>query len=313
MSRSGSDHSVPADLLLVVASVVFAAVVAFSPAGAWTPLAIVVGIPFVVLVPGYALVSAVFPRAGEAAPGATTRTSWLARLGLSVGGSVVAVAVVGGVLDFTIWGFQRTAVVGGLCLLTLLATAVAWSRRRRVPADVRAGTDFGSVRDRTVAVVTDEGTLGIALTVLVLVAGVGAVGVVAQEATDAAGVTEFYLLGENDAGELRAGDHPTELTVGDPTTVGVGVGARGPDGFDGTVVGRLERVTVENDTVTVTDSEELVRFPVSVAAGESAVTRHTIRPTTAGDALRLTYRLYRSDAQSPVRQVHVWVRVSDGP
>ncbi|MBX0322130.1 DUF1616 domain-containing protein [Halomicroarcula sp. F13] len=311
MTRSGSGDSRQADLLLVVASVVLVGVVAFSPAGEWTPLAIVVGIPFVLLVPGYALVSAVFPRAGETAPGATARTSWLARLGLSVGGSVVAVAVVGGVLEFTVWGFQRPAVVAGLCLVTLGATAVAWARRRRVPADVRAGTDLGSVRDWTVAAVTDEGALGIALTVLVLVAGVGAVGVVAQEATDTAGVTEFYLLGENDSGELRAGDHPTELTVGDPTTVGIGVGARGPDGFEGTVVGRLERVTVENDTVTVTDAEELVRFPVSVAAGESTVTRHTVRPTTAGDDLRLTYRLYRSGAQSPVRQVHVWVHVSD--
>jgi len=113
-----------ADLWAVVASVVLVAAVVFSPAGTVRPLAIAVGLPFVLVVPGYALVSAVFPRAGETAS-LSSGTSWLARLGLSVVGSVVAVALVGGVLDFTVWGFQRTPVVAGLCLFTLAHSLVA--------------------------------------------------------------------------------------------------------------------------------------------------------------------------------------------
>ena len=102
-----------------------AAGVAFTPLGAWRPFAVVGGLPFVLLVPGYAIVSAVFPRAGEAAPNAE-QTSWTARLGLSVAASCIAIALVGGVLDFTVWGFERTAVVVGLSVVTLGATAIAW-------------------------------------------------------------------------------------------------------------------------------------------------------------------------------------------
>ncbi|WP_135301881.1 DUF1616 domain-containing protein [Haloarcula amylovorans] len=309
-SGSGRGGGGAADLWGVILSVALAVIVAFSPLVEWRPAAIFVGLPFVLLVPGYALVSAVFPRAGEAAPGSFSGTSWLARLGLSVGGSVVAIAVVGVVLDFTVWGFQRTAVLAGLCLVTLAATALAFYRRRRIPADTRVTLHFSTVRSRARHAVAGEGAVGVLLTALVVVAAVGAVGVVAQDSMPSADVTAFYVLGENAAGDLRADSQPKQLTAGEPATVGIGVGVRGPKAFDGTVVGRLERVSVDGDSVRVRRSQELARFPVQVGAGESVIERHTIRPSMTGERLRLTYRLYRAGDQSPARQVHVWTTVS---
>ncbi|MBV0923976.1 DUF1616 domain-containing protein [Halomicroarcula limicola] len=299
-----------ADLWGVVLSVGLAAAVAFTPLGEWRPAAILVGLPFVLLVPGYALVSAVFPRAGEAAPSSFSETSWLARLGLSVGGSVVAIAVVGVVLDFTVWGFRRTAVLSGLSLVTLAATAFAFYRRRRTPADARVSLRFSTIRSRTRDAVTGGGVVGIALSVLVVVAAAGAVGVVARDSTPSSNVTAFYVLGENAAGDLRADSQPKRLTAGEPATVGIGVDVRGPESFEGRVVGSLERVSVDGDSVRVRRSRELVRFPVRVEAGGSVVDRHVIRPSMTGERLRLTYRLYRTDDRSPVRQVHVWTTVT---
>ncbi|WP_254273438.1 DUF1616 domain-containing protein [Haloarcula marina] len=311
MTRTDGDaDSTPtADLVAVLAAVAVAALVVFSPLGEWRPLAVAVGVPFALVVPGYALVSAAFPRAGDVAPTASTRTSWVARLGLSAAGSVVAVAIVGWTLDFTVWGFQRSAVVAGLCLLTVAATALAWGRRRRLTDGRPAGADRRAVASRVRTVVAGEGVLGIALTLVVVVAAAAAVGVVADASTDRGDVTEFYVLGENDSGALTAGSVPSEMTVDRPTTVGIGVGAYGSNGFEGTVVGRLERVTVDGDAVTVEDSRELVSFPVAVDAGESTVTRHTVSPQRAGDRLRLTYRLYREGTDAPTRAVHVWVTV----
>lgn len=303
------DGDVPTgDLLLVVVSVVVAAIVALSRVGEWRALALVVGFPFVVLVPGYALVSALFPRARDT-PLQSGASPWISRLGLSVGGSVVAVALVALPLNYTVWGFQRTPVVAGLCLLTLAATAVAWYRRSRHPPEVRAGVDAAVVGVRLRSLVAGGGIVGIVLSVVVIVTAAGAVGLVVDETTETGSVTEFYVLGENESGDLVAGSYPETLTVDEPATVGVGVGAAGNGGLDGTVVVRLERVSIQDETVVVEESTELNRISVQVDAGERSVTRHTVRPTVAGERLRLTYRLYGSEAETPLRRLQLWVTV----
>lgn len=303
------DGVVPrADLLAVVAGVVAVLTVVFTPLGEWRPLAVVVGLPFVLLGPGYALVSAVFPRAGETGP--SSGTSWTARLVLSVAGSVVAVAVVGVTLDVTGWGFRRIPVVGALAALTLAATAVGWYRRRQVPAETRAGATATAVRARTRAVVAGDGAVGVVLTILVVAVAVAGVAAVAAESSSPASVTEFYILGQDESGDLVAGSYPTNLTVGEQITVGIGVGTTQAAGFDGSVAAALERVSVDGESVTVTESQPLGSFDVAVAPGESTVRRHTVEPSMVGDRLRLTYRLYERGSESQFRRIQVWVSVS---
>lgn len=299
---------VAADLLAVITSVVLVAGVVVTPLGELRALAIVIGLPFVLLVPGYALVSAVFPRAGELAPDRETGSSWLARLGISVAGSGIAIAVVGGVLDFTVWGFERTAIIAGLSVFTLVATAIAWYRRRLLPTADQAGFDLDTVRSYFGTVVVGESAVSVVLTLVVILAAAGAVGVVAEKSTESGSTVELYLLGQNDSGELTAGSYPSNVTVGDPITTGIGVGtSRSP--FDGYVVTRLERVTVDGETVSVSESQQLDRIDLRVPAGETRITRHTVQPSMAGERLRLTYRLYRNGSNSVFRQTHVWITV----
>jgi uncharacterized membrane protein len=157
--------------------------------------------------------------------------------------------------------------------------------------------------------VVGDGVLGVVLTAALLVTAAGAVGLVADEAGDTGSATELYVLGQNESGDLVAGSYPSELTVDEPVTLGVGVGTVGTDGLDGTVVVRLERVSTQGETVTVEESTLLDRFPVQVAAGERTVTRHTVRPPVAGERLRLTYRLYDAGGEQPLRRVQLWVTV----
>lgn len=310
MSDPGTptDRVLAADLSAVVVSVVLVAGVAFTPLGELRALAVVIGLPFVLLVPGYALVSAVFPRAGELSPRSAPETSWLARLGVSVAGSGIAVTVVAGVLEFTIWGFGRTAVVVGLSVFSAAATAIAWYRRRRVPTVDQAGIGFDSVRSSARAAVLGRSAVSVALTVLVILAAAGAIGVVADESTSDGSVVELYVLGQSESGELAAGAYPSNVTVGEPITAGIGVGAS-ESAFDGHVVARLERVTVEGDTVTVGESRQLGRIDFRVSAGERTVRRHVVQPSMAGERLRMTYRLYRTGSDTPLRQVHIWIAV----
>ncbi|MFC7096429.1 DUF1616 domain-containing protein [Halobaculum marinum] len=285
--------------------------VVFTPLGEWRPLALVVGLPFVLLVPGYALVSAVFPRADETKP--AEGGGWLSRLVLSVAGSVMAVTVVGVALEFTVWGFQREAVVGLLAALTLAAAVVAWYRRRQVSPDARAGASVSAVRDRAHTAVAGDGPVGVVLTLLVVAVAVGGVAVVVADTTSSGTATEFYILGETESGELVAGNYPRNLTVGERATVGIGVGTTRLNGFDGSVVASLERVSVDSETATVTESRQLGSFEVSVASGKTVVRRHTIQPQMVGERLRLTYRLYERGSESPFRRIQIWLRVRPQP
>jgi uncharacterized membrane protein len=297
-----------ADLLVIITSVILVVGIVFTPLSELRALAIVAGLLFILLVPGYALVSAVFPRAGELAPGSGTETSWLARIGASVAGSGIAITVVGGLLDFTIWGFDRAAILVGLSVLTVAATAVAWHRRRRLPTADQAGTDFDAVRSHIDTVVSNQSATSVILSIIVIITVAGAVGVVADESTSSGSVVELYVLGQDDSGELAAGSYPSNVTVGEPVTTGIGVGTS-EAAFDGYVITRLERVTTDGDTVTVRESRQLGRTDVEVPAGERIVYRHTIQPSMAGERLRMTYRLYRTGSDSALRQVHVWVTV----
>lgn len=309
-----SDLGVPnnrvlaADLFAVVATVILLAGIVFTPLGDIRVLAVVIGLPFVLLVPGYALVSAVFPRRGDLAPDSATEISWVARIGASVAGSGIALTVVGVMLDFTIWGFDRTAIVVGLSVVSVGATAVAWYRRRSLDTAYQAGIGLGAVRSTVRTAVIDESAVSVVLTILMVIATAGAVGVVAEESTSDGSVIELYVLGENESGELTAGAYPSNATVGDPITAGVGVGTSTLS-FDGYVTVRLERVTVDGDDVTVRESRRLGRIDIQLSPGERTIRRHTVQPSMAGEELRMTYRLYRTGSESPLRQVHVWLTV----
>jgi len=297
-----------ADLAVVAVGALVLAAVVVTELEEPRPVAIAVVLPVVLLVPGYALVAAVFPEAGDTAPDAGT-TSWIARLVLSVGGSVVAIAVVGIALDFSVWGFQREAVVLGLSAVTLAATALAWVRRRRLQAGSAAGISADGLWARLRTLPAGETPFGALLTVLVLAAVVGAVAVVADDSRSSGAVTEFYVLGPDEDGGLVAGSYPDRLVAGTPTTVGIGVGTTRAGGFEGRVVATLERLTVEDGTAVVTETQRLGAFDVAVAAGERRTRRHTVQPSLVGSDLRLTYRLYERGSESPLRRVQVGVTV----
>jgi len=306
VSESSQAETGNADLWAVAGVALVALEVASIP-GVPPVVGLVVGVPFVLVGPGYALVAAVFPRAGETTPRGAGAVSWPSRLALSVGGSVVAVGAVAGALDFTVWGFGRETVAVGLAAFTVVAAAVARYRRARVPVGARVTVTADAVGTRLRSIVVGDGVAGVALTVVVLVAAVGAAGVVAEEATSTAETTELFVVGEGPDGDLVAGAHPRNLTVDRPADVTVGVGVSGSDSLDGTVVGHLERIAVEGDTVRVARQREVARFGVSVEPGDRSLVEHTVTPRRAADRLRLTYRLYPDGADRPVREVHVWV------
>lgn len=305
-----------ADLGVALAALLLADAAVFLPVVSESPLRLALVLPVLLLVPGYAVVAALFPEdrgLPSARPADDPRLGLLGRVVLSVGASVGVVAAVALTLDFTVFGFQLVPLLAGVTVLTVAATAAAWARRRAVPAprqaapteDAVAGAKAflvgGSRRDR-------------ALSALLVVSLVVAAGAVYAAPSEGEGELSVSLLAESN-GTLAADDYPTELVVGEPTTLFLAVDNGAPEPTTATVVVRLQSVAVEGTDVTVTSQRVLDRYTVQVPGNTTEIVERAVTPDRTGERLRLAYHVYRGAApegtgpEEADRSVHLWVTV----
>jgi len=169
----------PADLTAVVSLTVCTVLVVFVPWVNETPLRIVLGLPFVLFLPGYAFIAALFPEAGESptdetaadetdqtadgsnneersiidsetgnneqiTPSETDRSGidGIERVALSFGLSIAIVPLLGLILNFTPWGIRLVPIVITVAGFTLISTAVAARRRWALPAADRFSVPY---------------------------------------------------------------------------------------------------------------------------------------------------------------------------
>ncbi|MEE9151246.1 MAG: DUF1616 domain-containing protein, partial [Thermoplasmata archaeon] len=92
-------------------------------------LRIVFGLPFLLFLPGYSLVSALWARKSE--------LDGLERVALSLGLSIAIVALAGLGLNYTPWGITLSSVVICVYLLILIFVGVTWLRRSKLSPEER--------------------------------------------------------------------------------------------------------------------------------------------------------------------------------
>lgn len=168
-------RTLPADLAVVTIGVLLTLFVVFVPGINDTPLRVIFGLGFVLFLPGYAFVAALFPEASTSQsstsevdttgddqdsiapspqPGTTAAVEedssqetvgnstsdrsgidGIERVALSFGLSIAIVPLIGLVLNFTPWGIRLTPVTVSVAGFTLVCVAVATQRRRELPDD----------------------------------------------------------------------------------------------------------------------------------------------------------------------------------
>lgn len=329
----------PADLAAVVGLVALTTCSVLVPVVRETPLRIGFGLVFVLFLPGYAFIAALFPDAGErpavgddmAEPTVSDRDAGLRdrgidgieRLALSFGLSIAIVPLIGLVLNFTPWGIRLLPIVLSVSGFTLVATTIAAVRRWELPTDERFRVPYeqwlADLHAELFAPATrTDAALNVLLVVSILVA-VSSVGYAVAVPKQGETFTEFYLLTENETGARVAADYPTDFTRGDGKPVIVGIGNQEHESVAYTVVVELQRVRVANDsnTTTVLAERELDRIQTRVTHNETWTTTYTVRPTMTGERLRLAFLLYRGavpaepTVDNAYRELHLWVTVSD--
>lgn len=185
-----------ADLLLVaLLTILFAALLLLFPD--WQGASrVALGSIFLLLLPGYAIVTALFPRRQD--------IDISERVMLSLAVSVLAIVFMALALNYSEWGISLPAMTWGLASLTVLLSVLGLYRRWRVAVLERfVLTDF--VRSRTLL-------WGLSIFILVVL--------LVQTVMPRQRFTEFYVM--NHEGRLL--NFPQRLTPGEAFSLRIGVG-----------------------------------------------------------------------------------------
>lgn len=322
----------PPDLAAVVGLVIAAGLAASLPGIRESVLRVLIGAPFVLFVPGYAVTAALFPKLREedttdnrsyagVLPRSHDGITLLERVMFSFGMSVTIVPLVGFALNFTPWGIQFTSLllsVGGFTItMALLAAVRRWKlppeERFRIPYDEWYATARSTLFEPSSRV---DAALNVVLLVAVLVtAGSGAYAVLGPQ--EGQSFTEFYLLSENETGALVADDYPTTFGQGESQTFVVGIENNEHRSIEYSVVVQLQQIQGRNRSPTIAESQQVGQFRVRVDANETVYRRQTVTPGITGESLRLQFLLYVGDrpadptAKNAYRSVHLWVNVTN--
>lgn len=302
------------DLALVVVLALGTTAVLLAPV---VPRAIewLLGVPYLLFVPGYALVAALFPaRPGpdNATISRSTQPDWIVRLALALVGSVIVLAVVGVSLGW-VGRLSLVPAVLAIDIVVSVGVIVAWYRRRGVAVDARADPVGGgaSVASRRPGLSTAQ-TLALAVSVLALV---GAVAFVGATPAPADPYSEVSLL-DGDNGALLGANGTVTLESGVENDLTLRIENHQGSETTYRIVGQLQQVTADG---TIQETWTVDRDTVTVPDGEYIDVERRIQPPTTGERLRLRYLVYTgsipenpgvSNADIAVRQ---WVDVVREP
>lgn len=268
--------------LIAVISVV--GLLGISLVAPWIVPRVILGFPFVLFLPGYSLLSALFPKKGQ--------LELLERFVISAGFSLVIVSLITFTINFTPWGLHLLPLFWAFSSFILGSSLISYYRRSHLPEAERfeikmplkipiwAGTNHWSK------------ALSIVLIASILIA-VGSIGFVLAKPKPGEKFTELYLLGA----QGKAADYPQTITMGETTAVTVGIVNR-----EQKAIPYLLEVVI-GGTLTFTINHILLD---NAQKWEDAV---PLSPVKSGKQQKVEINLYRPGDTQPYRFLILWVDV----
>jgi uncharacterized membrane protein len=172
---------------------------------------IILGLPFILFIPGYILIFALFP-----ARKTDRSIDIIERIALSFGLSIAVVPLIGLGLNYTPWGIRLEPILLSIFIFIIGVGSVAIYRWINTDPDERF------IISLDISLPKSESRLDQALTVIlaasILIAVVSLVYVIVTPKTGEK-FTEFYILGSGG----MADDYPRNLIVGQNATIMIGI------------------------------------------------------------------------------------------
>jgi uncharacterized membrane protein/LysM repeat protein len=252
------------------------------------PARIGFGLVFVLFLPGYVLVAALYPRKDD--------LDLVERLALSLGLSIAVVPLIGLGLNYSPWGIRLNPILAFVTLFIVLAAGVAMYRRLMLPSAEAVGIPVNLALPKWPRLRMVDRLLGLLLVLALAGLGVGAYFL----ATSSAGseeFTEFYVLGPSG----KAEGYPRTVDIGDKFTLILGVvnheGEEASYRAQATIAGRL---AASLDSLHLESKEKWER-PL------------TLTTTQPGHNQKVEFVLYKGDNSVPYRTLHLWLDVEGSP
>lgn len=252
------------------------------------PARIGLGLVFVLFLPGYVLVAALYPGKDD--------LDLVERLALSLGLSIAVVPLIGLGLNYSPWGIRLNAILAFLTLFIVLAASVAMYRRLMLPSAEAMGIPVNLALPKWPRVRMADRFLGLLLVLALAGLGVGAY-FLATSSTGSEEFTEFYVLGPGG----KAEGYPRAVDAGDVFTLILGVvnheGEEASYRVQATIAGRpAARV----DSLHLANKEKWESPLVLIA-------------TQPGSDQKVEFVLYKGEDDVPYRTLHLWLDVEGSP
>jgi uncharacterized membrane protein len=243
-------------------------------------LRLIFGLTFLLVLPGLALVSALFPRQAD--------LKGIERLALAVGISISITAGVSALLNFTPWGIELSSMVMSIGFITIVFAVVGYYRFRNTAVGKVA---VQSARKNN-AVRIGGLLFGIAVAILMIAFGVNTYHAVIGESEE--NITQLFLQSA-DGSRLEG---PIEVGVGEPVSFVIGVVNHEHAAMPFTVE------ILNNDS-----DEQIDDFYLENS--ESWTSTYTLHMDTPGENQEVSIFLYKGIDKTPYRTLHMWVTVRD--
>lgn len=267
---------------------------------------LVIAIPLVVFLPGYAFVSMLYPdRGGEHKPFDETQTGLhnpipphqgltrTERVTLAVVASVMIVPAIALAAAVSPWRVSLLPIMWGIGLCTAVFALIGILMRYRCPPERRFAPSIPRMgfspegkagRKRHVA------TFNTALLLSALLLG-ASIGYAAIDPPDADGYTEFYVDTEEVTGDVEE-TYQASYVAGETDELTVHVANEEGHEVEYSVVILLQRVEYLDDEVRVQEEDHLATHALEASDGDLATESIEMTPTMSGDDLRLVVLLY---------------------
>lgn len=242
-----------------------------------TPVRFVFTLPLMLFIPGYCAIAALFPKDGD--------LTFVERLVLSIGLSIVVVPLICFGLNFTPWGIRLDPVVLSLTIFSLVMVVIAWYRRTLLPVPERYTVPFseiaGGIREEMFPADTSRterllsAVLALAILMLILITIY-----VLMVPLPGERFTEFFILGEN----RTVADYPDLTRPGQNNSMYVGVTNHEYQDVTYTIETWMLRTEFDNVTNTsrikVMDPHE--RLSVTLAHNEKTIIPYNLSYNKTG-------------------------------
>lgn len=170
----------------------------------------ILGLPFVLFMPGYSLMAALYPRQES--------LSGIGRIALSLGLSLAVVPLIGLVLNYTAWGITLNTILFSQTAFIAAMSAISWWKRRKLMEHERfhieCTLDFSNLWGPGWL----NKLLTIGLAAMILGTGITIAYVTTHHKTGEK-FTEFYILNTDG----MADNYPGNLMPGETAKVTVGI------------------------------------------------------------------------------------------